>query len=137
MTADLAAGPEMDAEVARRVMGLDVEPREQHDWQRVGTDLRGTPWLQCQRCPFGEWEDDEPFIAAACTPAVPPYSSDIAAAWEIVEHLRGEWWVKVWEPRKDMWAVTFGDVRADSPSLSEAICRAALLAAASREARDE
>lgn len=65
---------------------------------------------------------------------VPRYSTDIAAAWLVVERMRCEWWVRIWEPSRDMWAVTFADHRADAVSLPEAICAAAIDAIAALHA---
>lgn len=61
--------------------------------------------------------------------AVPPYSTDIAAAWTVVEHfyrVRIEHWDgAVWTV--GFWANQYGGMRtAEADTLPEAICRAAL-----------
>jgi hypothetical protein len=60
------AGRALDAEVAERVMGLDLS------WRRVTLD--------------GTNRDLGPVRN------VPAYSTDIAAAWEVVEHMEARWW---------------------------------------------
>lgn len=70
------AGPELDAEVALKVMGWAKRTIESNDEQVAivppgWTDLSGRRW-------WGHRLDE----------LVPPYSTSIAAAWLIVEHLR-------------------------------------------------
>ena len=68
------------------------------------------------------------------TKSIPCYSRDMNTAMLVVEHMRTEWGVKMWEPRRGIWAVTFADHRAESDSLPRAICESAL--AATRGAAD-
>lgn len=60
---------------------------------------------------------------------VPFYSTDIAAAWEVVERMRPRFMVKLTTSVEDKWWVEFkDDVRVYCDTLQEAICKAALLA---------
>jgi len=107
---DLAAGRELDARVARDVMG----------WQR---DTPDSIW----------WRVGERLIEA------PPFSTDIGAAWQMVEHMRRRRrFVQITCPVGDEIAVdiegpngeTLESSWAESAPL--AICRAALKTAADR-----
>jgi hypothetical protein len=61
---DLPAGRELDALVAEKVMGLEIEKiANGHMWFRDGVTLRSP---------------------------IPHYSTDIAAAWHVVEHLNAQ-----------------------------------------------
>lgn len=102
------AGPRLDAWVAEHVMG----------WTPTGLakDFNGVPF-------------PEP---------IPNYSTDIAAAWEVVELVGGfeiEQWGDVWEKKGTIiWAASFNlpdgknIVHATAATAPLAICRAALLA---------
>jgi len=64
----------------------------------------------------------------------PPYSTDVAAAWHIVERMRAEGWQIVVDTRPGNWLVQFfstdGTQRsaASADGLPLAICRAAVAA---------
>ena len=101
---DMPAGRELDALVAEKIFGLcrwDGVPNAFHP--------KVVQW----------WQTEQP-----CNP--PPYSTDIAAAWEIVEKLRlaigpsycGSGWYCTW--------MTGGAHGAIADSAPLAICRAAL-----------
>lgn len=116
---DHEPGPQLDAEVARKVMG----------WTAVGVPSIGQTWW------YGPRKD-------GATPALPAYSTDLKAAWEVVEwlmarnpqrdfhleHLDGSGWkvLSCYDRESGGWED--GDVEpASTPA--EAICRAALKAA--------
>lgn len=125
----MTPGPEMDAHVAVRVMELVRAPGNDPSLDGNGV------WLPKSNLP--------------CTAAtehyrhsyginLPPYSTDIAAAWLVVEKVTAEWWLEINQPSLGCWRVmltkhgheaqgTF-DYEAASGSFPEAICRAALAA---------
>ena len=110
------AGRELDALVAERVMG----------WTRV-VRARETLW---QSPKAGTW----PIVASR----LPHYSTDIAAAWQVVERMRADGWVcevfgsdtanaegysvTLWRPDTSGSSVT------QNATAPLAICRAALAA---------
>jgi hypothetical protein len=73
-----------------------------------------------------EWEK----VLSAC----PKYSTDIAAAWEVVDKMRKSFWVASLVADTNLWRVTFyththrKTHEAINESAPLAICRAALLA---------
>lgn len=69
---ELNAGRELDALVAERVMGLTSFKHDGYDGE-------------CAKCGF-EWDPHRGGPGTAC-PIPDPYSTDIAAAWEVVEKL--------------------------------------------------
>jgi hypothetical protein len=87
-TVELKAGRELDALVAERVMGLI--PCAQ--WRSVNFGSGGGPTMMSHS------EKDSPHPGQQCYPAVPgldhpynkpaSYSTDIAAAWQVVERMR-------------------------------------------------
>lgn len=123
--AAMPAGREMDARVAETVMGWLVVEGGGEDWyERLVTRWpclvmfpAGNVCLH--RSEYGESESWKP-------------STDIAAAWEVVEHLqKSGWWLLLTSPRKStpLWtAVLPGLVYSESETAPLAICRAALLA---------
>jgi hypothetical protein len=119
------AGIELDALVAERVMGFIVERRGEH-WRYFNDAISEEGG--------GRW-----------TSPVPDYTTDIAAAWQVVEWMRGEdfWFsltykcgVFLGELDKPGYFARFrcvrGGVRGEHFNAAEsaplAICRAALLA---------
>jgi hypothetical protein len=127
MSAELKAGRELDAKVAVEVMGRRIK------W-RIDPCVRRTLWIA----------DDsrKAFGGEAAYAIAPEYSTDIAAAFQVVEHVKG----MTGETRAvcvsmayrcdtDEWAVQFYIWGASellqsphhaAPTLPEAICRAAL-----------
>lgn len=111
MTMELPAGRELDILVAEKVMGYEHFVDEAD-----GTDrLRGNGIIM----PIH----------------LPAYSTDIAAAWEVVEKLRAEWMIRVGTadllgtPWKCvMWQryMTTGGPFGEADTAPLAICRAAL-----------
>jgi len=111
----LEPGPELDRLVAERVM----------EWKE------GQKILQSLECGIGILGEK----------ALPRYSTDIAAAWEVVKKmLDSGWGCEIYSPNNpyalediDKWFVVFAksellDYRAKASSAPLAICRAALLA---------
>lgn len=121
---DMPAGREMDALVAEKVMGWILSPAKWLVRDRKAIAIPGNP--------IGPktWEDLD-------APGLPRYSTDIAAAWQVVEKLFaiGSFF-SVESPNNGVgWSCgitrgrdTIEYILADSAPL--AICRAALLAAA-------
>ena len=80
----MKAGRELDALVAEKVMGERIGQRRTTIRDGVQTDeiLLAAP---------GDW----------CFKLCPPYSTDIAAAWEVVEHLDEDLEFRLWGPREE------------------------------------
>jgi len=124
----LELGPELDRLVAEKVMG----------WKRT---TEGAP----PGCAY--WKDDDGFVRANETPGGSLNwnpSTDIAAAWEVVEKLANKGIVVVIESEgalNNIYEVLFYRWGSDvivgiaRGNICEAICRAALLAV--MEASDE
>ncbi len=160
---ELQAGPELDAAIGK-LMGLDVlgvsgcsrEP-ECGEWEPTGhwaeSGREGAPravYLRRCCCEFARAEDPRTFgHTSFCLGVVPAYSSEIAAAWLVVEKLRSrkvdvmifqgerrEFPSEIRDRSDDQWECALwwqenGEHRettqhADTPA--EAICRAALRA---------
>ena len=106
----MEAGRELDALVAEKIMGLGQYHTPETHYEVIGCGAG---------CSF-------------CIP--PPYSTDIAAAWQVVEKLSmsGFWIIKscrVSAPGKDDWIewdVMYQNQRAIADALPFAICLAAL-----------
>lgn len=66
---------------------------------------------------------------------LPPFSTDIAAAWEVVSLFVAKQVTVVIRQSEDdgFWVVGFDEHWAHSPSISEAVCLAALKAAGYKE----
>lgn len=128
-TSGVGVGRELDALVAERVMGW-----EQHDFHHVGDFVRPDAWRRfaenghfahhIQPHEWMRWQD------------VPAYSTDIAAAWQVVEKMKAEGYEACIDSDSDGdWSVIFTmngegiwcSVKKDAPL---AICRAALAVAA-------
>jgi Phage ABA sandwich domain len=135
----MPAGPELDALVAERVMGLaggeDFGDKPDHNWRELDGDEQDfhQSTYECGRChrrPGWLVEDELPH--GPCRLGPRPYSTNIAAAWQIVEHALA---VEVtydnepprWRCYIDLGYARFATVR-DQPSAPLAICRAALTA---------
>ncbi len=76
----LEAGPELDALVAEKVMG----ERRHHDWRIDGYPGDLDTWEACEECGLARKD----FVEG--TFCDPPFSSDIAAAWLVVDKFRLE-----------------------------------------------
>ena len=80
---DLPAGRELDALIAEKVMGL---PPEQ--WRHDAPGCEDIYYNVCNRCGLSQnSKSDAEFYQERC-PEPAPYSTDIAAAWLVVEKLR-------------------------------------------------
>lgn len=110
--ADVRAGNRLDAYVAKAVFGEDIYRDSIHGLWRLGTERRTD-----KGCP-------------------PPYSTEIGAAWKVIEKLDGDpftfavgvGWCDLYRDRDQVDGIT-----ADSTPL--AICKAAMLAILKRTAR--
>jgi hypothetical protein len=123
MSETMKAGRDLDALVAQRVMKRAVKAYE----TLKGADMRehfGELWIQVS---------DYPSQYAP----LPRYSSDIAAAWQIVGRMDGEWTItghegigwtaRFYSSTGGIAAVVVG-VFAEAPTAPHAICLAALRA---------
>lgn len=140
MSADeMPAGRELDALVAERVMGADVSIAPMHTWElnadgtidTVAWDSDYHNGPSCTRCGYSfciHCEGETAYTAAPCQVEPPRYSTNITAAWQVVERMRNP----DFRLNKDGdWGCSFGgELRfvglADTAAL--AICRAALKA---------
>lgn len=82
---DMPAGKEMDTLVAEKVMGLCA-----HDWKLISNDDDGVCRI-CQKCHLEFWGLRPPVYGAHYG----SYSTDISAAWEVVEKLSQTYGVEV------------------------------------------
>jgi len=132
----MEAGRKLDRLIAQHIMGKVCHDRVciNGEWFEVET------WLEAGEDPADPW------IGTMAGGGLGWYSTDIAAAWEVVEHLvrQGMWWAAEFyrhddpphdwafcKPVDNRGAFRYYDARADSLPL--AICRAALLAAMEAE----
>jgi hypothetical protein len=93
------AGRELDALVAEKVMGLDISVRPKHEWKGDADGSRDIFAYEegdyhngpcCVRCHFGFCHHCNPAgYDTPCAPSetVAAYSTDIAAAWTVVEKM--------------------------------------------------
>lgn len=153
MTTDIPAGRELDAALAERVMGLrvvhpawpcgyypdgcsieimhaaDDENREPDSWH---TELR--PIHQVRE---GDPDNSDTHTYRFLCEVVPAYSTDIAAAWLVVERMRALGWCVAINDRMDdpePWWCEFATdgyergAQAWANTMPLAVCRAALAA---------
>jgi hypothetical protein len=124
-TTELVAGRELDALVAERVMGFRWVPTTSNSEQR----LLAPPEMT------NEAVDQAIGLGHSVTELAPRYSSDMGAAWQVVEFMRGQGlrpvlmpdWGKQWQCvvyRQDQYVCQ--SKWFDSAPL--AICRVALVA---------
>lgn len=139
----MPAGREMDAKIGRDVMGLDV--RVSQSWQGDLTAL-GVPG---QKVKFmgeftaeREWVEEGDYFYVdgdGESHVLPNYSTDIAAAWQVVEKMQSEPLEYYFEINKtpsipysktgkSHWHCELGGAFVFDESAPLAICRAALLA---------
>jgi len=125
---------ELDAEVAQKVMGwvwwVHAGERSMHPGQRFLALDDGSGWVTStiSRPAKG----DEPIHG---NDSVPHYSTDISAAWEVVEHLRKDGWIVhiiasecVSECMLECGPGVRGRFSSVDKSIPESICRASLKA---------
>ena len=121
------AGRELDEFVGERVFKLKVERAER--W-----------WIEGER----DWTDDGElvYMEGVNVRRLPAYSTDIAAAWPVVDELRERGWHMELDNRGTDWSVLFlqykepmpdcpwqlvtDEVAASAPTAPRAICLAAL-----------
>lgn len=125
---DMPAGKEMDTLVAEKVMGLCA-----HDWKLISNDDDGVCRI-CQKCHLEFWGLRPPVYGAHYG----SYSTDISAAWEVVEKLSQTYGVEVSLYDKLASCKILKEVKNDwkyeliaeqiYESTPLAICRSALLA---------
>jgi hypothetical protein len=122
---NMLAGKDLDILIAEKVMGLCA-----HDWQLIPSDDDGVHRV-CKKCHLEFWGLRPPLYGVHYG----SYSTDISAAWEVVEKMNEKWSVRAVSYYQsdcvaNIWDVTNFDkeyhARADTVPL--AICRAALLA---------
>ena len=141
----MRAGREMDCLVAEQVMGWvwmrRREPRHEGDTLQSVLYRPDWKWIDwCELIP----DDGKP---RSMNQSIPAYSTDIAAAWGVVERLYNEHWIvsigslaenpRGWRCELcNMWPDDFEraptDIEANGDTAPLAICRAALLAAMER-----
>lgn len=134
---EMPAGREMDALVAEKVMGLTVVPD-----LISGSGFRATDMSR----PSAFQPELEPPMPLFEANPIKPYSTDIAAAWEVVEKIRLNATLDHIEERHEaegVWVVQFCAKTSNEPWWHEhaygdtvplAICRAALLAVGVKDA---
>ncbi len=118
-TTELQAGRELDASIARRVMGAQ--------WQR--TEANNRSLLKLNGEVLAIVYDDAPEELMMGSDGLPGYSTDIRAAWQVVEHINRHREAVDWT----VWTKAFGyDLgrleMMRAPEVAEYICRAALAA---------
>jgi Phage ABA sandwich domain len=141
---EIAAGRELDALIAEKVMGLTL------DWHHakilaivdlpesvVSNNGRGV-FCRCSGCDLNGYGNEVMWEVRCPTPLCPRYSTGLTAAWKVVEHLIKQGYTPDMGWDNVNWIVTLpkGDyitgIGACDPSLPVAICRAALRAVEAR-----
>ena len=118
----LNAGREMDILVSEQVMGWQIETDE--------SKLKGLKGLLSRDGEHRWWRTPEG--AWYCDP--PSYSSDMTAAWQVVEVMKNKGQVLFLSQSSGESKVAFDEARTASPnyiterSTTEGICKAALIA---------
>lgn len=139
MTVDeMPAGRELDALVAARVFGADLSIAPAHTWElNEAGEIDVVAWdsdyhngPSCTRCGYSfciHCEGETAYTAAPCQVEPPRYSTNITAAWQVVEYIT--WperapantrFAAAWDAA-DVWAM-------DASQAAEFISRAALAA---------
>lgn len=154
--AAMPASPEMDELIAGRLFGWRWWRFQPYSWgdrdYPIHATWHGPPdnpivtpphrffhpsvvWAEPPYSMHPGWEpilwDGVEELAISPWGSLPPYSTDIAAAWQIVAKLHAQDMAGVIITDccgKPPWTVTFGDVSANAQTVMLAICRAALLA---------
>lgn len=96
MSEDLKPGRALDALVARQVMGYELSGSDGIKWPNKPHPESALDYSYCR---------------------LPPYSTDIKAAWHVVEKLDRP--MGLTRYRKDFWYVEFFCIRADYPDREE------------------
>lgn len=131
MTADeinaMPAGRELDAMVAERVMGwerVDPPPVELARANAAGDEVRRGDWWRPPNHP-----------APHAVLGVPPYSTDMNDAWQVVHRMRSlglGMWMDATAPDLGI-GVDFDGIKGAGETEQLAICRAALLVTLANE----
>jgi hypothetical protein len=117
-------GRDMDILVAEQVMGWQIE-KDEAKVRRLNSYFPHNDKRRWWRTPEGGWQFD-PL----------PYSSDIGAAWQVVERMNGDGHALFLLRNSEVNKVAFDEPGATSPdyisekSITGAICKAALIAIA-------
>ena len=143
----MEAGPELDALVAEKVMGWErhdkcdrcsVSPKHIY----YGTEYIGDSWDGKECHPYLKSPGGQKYYLCPCHeqrrdsgPPPPPYSTDIAAAWEVVDALmdNGIGLPQIFHDGQ-LWVASVSDCTRKKSNMASAltaplaICRAALLA---------
>lgn len=147
MSEQIQAGPELDAEVARVVFGWRRMEPKNPTHLRCFAGKFGWVLMPPGQDHYGQWKPAEPgtppapdwLDVLAEEETVPPYSTDIAAAWLVVERLREIGLGVLIATERSGWEVELtttpalyergyrGCFRTD-PTMPLVVCRAALVA---------
>lgn len=132
MEQEIKAGRELDALIAEKVFGWTAERRSDASMREVSLlapGIAGKPWR------FTQYLNESGTSRELGDFGPPHYSTDIAAAWEVVARMKGYLVLKQTGYRvPDFWSAEFVGYR-DSLVIGEAsaplaICKAALKAVA-------
>jgi hypothetical protein len=137
------AGPELDAVIAERVMGL--QPCDA--WAPINFGSAGGPAL-AKRCQHPNCYPTQTLGSMFGTVGgAPRFSTDIAAAWQVVERLADQWAYINVDLKNRRWVCRLSDGLAhagDHPSVQAiadtaplAICRATLAAVDADDGRQD
>lgn len=136
--ADAAALADLDAQIAERVMGWRRETLFDHVvdlgyFTGESKSMYKTVGQATYLVP-PDWNGGEVGAHAQIGDLVigadiPPYSTDIAAAWTVVEVMRAQWGFRIEDTPEAWFVVTIGRWQACEETAPLAIGRAALLAA--------
>lgn len=130
-------GRELDAEVAVKVMGwsmyhYDKDYADNCYWMLMDGDCN--PVAEIKRTPAG-FDTGERKTEAEAWADCPAFSTDIAAAWQVMERMvsRGWWPLVQLDDHAEKWICQFQDQYGEgfsdeAKTAPEAICRAALAA---------
>ena len=120
----MEAGRELDALVAERVFGIDLSPvtHDEHEWYMP--DAERDISLTCKFCGC---DNSRPEIMCIEIKHTRSYSTDIAAAWLVVEKFRNTFGEFVFDIDGD-WRCFFGGKLSIADTAPLALCRAALKA---------
>jgi len=141
-------GEELDGLVAERIMGLkrgvDFGEWPEHQWKRdsygnvdrFGFEAGHHNGPACERCGYSYCVRCQSGPTQPCVVEPEPSSTDIKAAWHVVERLDSQGAGIIIENLQNKWQVQLSGnwrgkpicVIADAATFPEVICRAALLA---------
>ncbi len=109
MTENLKPGRELDELVAQKVMELSVSPERQREYERLLAKHE-----EDMKVYRAAWDVYGSELAGPPTPpkkpriTFPPYSTDMSAAWQIVEKLGPKFWFGLGDDTDDdKWNANF------------------------------